>query len=172
MDHNRPAWAAGLRPNQLITHINGKNVTGLQHVEVVSLMAASLMADKNNHSITISAILLEDTGIREVKDRHAPAKGHRIGRPSHHGSERRPSHLAHFLRSDTVPPTKESPNSRQSSPYLSRSFNESGYKKLDRHRKSSFLSSLTTNKTFSGHATHRNPSRYGHGQLGPKWGMK
>jgi len=38
VDRNGPAFDAGLKPGDLITHVNGEPVQGLQHVEVLSLI--------------------------------------------------------------------------------------------------------------------------------------
>lgn len=169
VDQNGPAWGAGLRPNQLITHINGRFITGLQHVQVLYLMAGM-----KSHSMTISGVPLEDTSIRKVKCREAPAKGRRIGGlPGHQHSSasgnRRPSHLlTHVLKSEMGHALAESPirysgpaTMLHSSPHRSKSFNEGVHKRLmnplvlERQRKPSQLSTSTTNRAFSGRATQR-----------------
>lgn len=81
VDKKGPAWDAGLRTNQLVTHINGESITGLQHVHVTTLMA-----DKKQHSITVSTIPLDQTSIRKDKRKRAPTMGHRVGKLFRHRS--------------------------------------------------------------------------------------
>ena len=163
MDQKSPAWKAGLQPNQLITHINGRNITGLQHVEVLPLMAS-----RHNHSITISAVHLDSTGIHKVKRTEAFGKGRRIGKPSRQHSstsgKKRPPHLMHFLRNEAGQTTLESPVkvSPPTIPHIpspshhSQTFGEHvHWRSLDGQRK---LSSLTTNWTYAGPSMYRSPS--------------
>jgi microtubule-associated serine/threonine kinase len=58
VDDDGPAWQAGLRPGQLVTHVNGKPVTGLLHTEVVQLIIAG------GRSCELCTIPLESTPIR------------------------------------------------------------------------------------------------------------
>ncbi|XP_064387144.1 microtubule-associated serine/threonine-protein kinase 2-like isoform X2 [Halichondria panicea] len=81
VDKKSPAWEAGIRKDQLITHINGVAIIGLQHVQVISLMV-----DKKNTVITISTIPLEQTSIQKDKKKRSPSLGHRIGKMLRHRS--------------------------------------------------------------------------------------
>lgn len=58
MEVNSPAFDAGLREGDVITHINGESVQGLLHIQVVSLILAG-----GNHT-TVRAIPIESTTIK------------------------------------------------------------------------------------------------------------
>ena len=92
VDKRSPSWEAGLRPGYLVTHLNEEAITGLQHVQVMTLLC-----NKKNTMINVSTIPLEQTSIRKDKGRRAPSLGHRVGKLFRHRSsgsgkiKRRPS---------------------------------------------------------------------------------
>ena len=81
MDKKGPAWEAGLRPRQLVTHINGESITGLQHVQVLHRMI-----DKKSNVINVSTIPLEETSIRKDTKKRTPTVGHRVRKLLRHRS--------------------------------------------------------------------------------------
>ena len=91
------AWEAGVRPGYLVTHINGESITGLQQVQVMTIML-----DKRHTSITVHTIPLEDTSIQRDKRKRAHSLGHRVGKLLRHGSSgsrkvmKRPSFFDRF----------------------------------------------------------------------------
>ena len=86
-----------MRPGYLVTHINGESITGLQQVQVMTIML-----DKRHTSITVHTIPLEDTSIQRDKIKRAHSLGHRIGKLLRHGSSgsrkvmKRPSFFNRF----------------------------------------------------------------------------
>ena len=87
VDKGSQAWEAGLRPGHLITHINNKSITELQHVQVLCCMGAGT----NSNSVSISTIPLEKTSISMDTRRRDPSTGHRVRKLLRHrssGSER------------------------------------------------------------------------------------
>ncbi|XP_019850933.1 PREDICTED: microtubule-associated serine/threonine-protein kinase 3-like isoform X1 [Amphimedon queenslandica] len=96
VDKDGPAYKAGLRPNMLVTHINGEAVTGLQHVQVVSLMFKNSKKDasakakdskepkhkreRENSILTIHTIPLDQTSIKQDSRKRIPWLGRRIGK--------------------------------------------------------------------------------------------
>lgn len=154
MDKKGPAWEAGLRPNQLVTHINGESITGFQHVQVMTLMA-----DKKHRTITVSTIHMDQTSIRKDKRRRAPSMGHRVGKLfRHHSSgsgkiKKRPSFFNRLRNKDRGHPLDSPGHSSSgtpspklpSSPHRSDSFKEKLRRKIikpDRHRKHTPVSPL------------------------------
>lgn len=99
VDKKGPARDAGLRPDHLVTHINGESITGLQHVQVMHLMI-----DKKNSVIVVSTIPLEQTSIRKDSRKRAPSLGHRVGKLFRHRSsgsgkiKKRPSFFSKFRK--------------------------------------------------------------------------
>ncbi|XP_065069949.1 microtubule-associated serine/threonine-protein kinase 2-like isoform X3 [Rhopilema esculentum] len=71
VDRNGPAFDAGLKPGDLITHVNGEPVQGLQHVEVLSLILTG------GRQVKLDATDLSNTSIK--RDRKKRALGTRIG---------------------------------------------------------------------------------------------
>lgn len=60
VDETSPAFEAGLRPADLITHVNGEPVQGLFHTQVLRL----LLNNNNNEFVTLRATPLEHTSIQ------------------------------------------------------------------------------------------------------------
>ena len=81
MDKKGPAWESGLRPRQLVTHINGESITGLQHVQVLHRMI-----DKKSNVVNISTIPLEETSIRKDTKKRTHTVGHRVRKLLRHRS--------------------------------------------------------------------------------------
>lgn len=69
MEPSSPAFEAGLRAGQLITHVNSENVQGLLHVNVVSLILSG------GNKCTIRAVPLENTSIKEGGRKRQPHAG-------------------------------------------------------------------------------------------------
>lgn len=63
VDETSPAFEAGLRPADLITHVNGEPVQGLFHTQVLRL----LLNNNNNEFVTLRATPLEQTTIQRTK---------------------------------------------------------------------------------------------------------
>lgn len=136
VDMGGPAWEAGLRTGYLVTHINGESITGLQHVQVMTIMF-----DKKVPFITVHTIPLEDTSIRKDKRKRAPSLGHRVGKLFRHRSsgsgkvKKRPSFFNRFRKdkgassgthsSSSTPSPKHS-----SSPHRSDSFKDRMMRKM------------------------------------------
>lgn len=60
VDEKSPAFEAGLRPADLITHVNGEPVQGLFHTQVLQL----LLNNGNNEHVTLRTTPLEYTSIQ------------------------------------------------------------------------------------------------------------
>ncbi|XP_053208942.1 microtubule-associated serine/threonine-protein kinase 2-like [Panonychus citri] len=76
VENNSPAFEAGLRPNALITHINGEPIQGLLHHQVLQLVLSG--GDK----INIRTTPLENTSIKTGGRRRHPSSGRMTRRPN------------------------------------------------------------------------------------------
>lgn len=75
LDPRGPAYAAGLRVNDLITHVNEEVVCGKMHHEIVKCIMSSV-----NNTLNLRTIQLNDSSIKSGGRRRSPSKS-KFSRP-------------------------------------------------------------------------------------------
>lgn len=142
VENNSPAFEAGLRPNSLITHINGEAIQGLLHHQVLQLVLSG--GDK----INIRTTPLENTTIKTG------------------GRRRNPSNVRMIRRSNMTTHRKYAPVRRSDSDKRRRS---SLLRKLNSKRASAEIQQLMTasgapsppllapSRSFQSLSVHRSP---------------
>ena len=169
LDPQGPAFAAGLRLNDIITHVNDEIVCGKMHHEIVK----SIMLSVNN-TLSLHTIQLNDTSIKTGGRKRSPSKSkftrpgfnniqqQRIYQQHHHNQHQMLQNYQNTQFSNQNAVSKlNAINSRNSN---SKSLNN--YYFLNQNQPTNFINS--TNMNSAGHLPYGNQFLHGHHHQQPQ----